>query len=97
MLWLSQWYMEHFPIKNPSFSILAHTVFFTGTFQLNNRIYKFLFNLRINMNILINIAINRKKNGIKLISQLDLSIYKIYVIKAIVDKMAKLVIIVFNV
>lgn len=33
----------------------------------------------------------------KLISQLDLSIYKIYVIKAIVDKMAKLVIIVFNV
>lgn len=33
----------------------------------------------------------------KLISQLDLSIYKIHVIKAIVDKMAKLVIIMFNV
>lgn len=86
-----------FPTENQSFSILAPTVLFTGTFQLNNRIYKFLLNLRINMNFLINIAINRKKNGKKLISQLDLSIYKIYVIKAIVDKMAKLVIIMFNV
>lgn len=50
-----------FSNKKISFSILALTVFFTGTFQLNNRIYKFLFNLRINMNFLINIAIIRKK------------------------------------